>query len=56
MGVSFESGLTLFDTVVVVLLRAEWDVLLMTEVLSPRHLNILFHLINADKSRRDGEL
>ena len=56
MSVSFESGLTLFDAVIVVLLRAEWDVLLMTEVLSPRHLDILVHLVNADESGRDGEL
>ena len=56
MGVSFESGLTLFDAIEVVLLRAEWDILLMAEVLGPRHFDVLLHFIYADKSGRDWEL
>ena len=50
MGVSFESGLTLFDAIKVVLLRAKRDVLLMTEVLRSGHLDILVHLVDADES------
>ena len=49
LGVVFEALLILFQAVKVVFFRIEWYVLLVAEVLSPRHCYVSIHLVDADE-------
>ena len=49
LGVVLEAFLTLFQAVKVVFFRIEWYVLLVAEVLSPRHCYVSIHLVDADE-------
>ena len=51
-----ESHLLLFHAVEIVLLGAEWDVLLLAEVLSAWHLDIHIHFVGISEGRRHWKL